>query len=319
MRAAVFRRRSARAAVVTFALAIPVLLGGCGRTDPEGPIRSGRLVHAGSEETSGITPSSRSTDLFWTHGDSSGQPLLYAVSKDGALQGTLRIQGVKNLDWEDISSFKLNDRSWLLVADTGNNNGARKNCSLLVVAEPDPKTLSPAAETKAAVEWTIPVVFPDGPHDCEAVSVQATEKRVYLISKRTTPPTVYALPLEKEAQPADGKARLVGPLAGVPQPNGRQKILPVPTGRYRGQVTALAFAPGGDVAAVLTYGDTLLYVREPGENWGAALARAPQILAPHDLPQAEAICFTSDGLALLVTGEENKPVLLRYKLKRHGL
>jgi hypothetical protein len=112
----------------------------------------------------------------------------------------------------------------------------------------------------------------------------------------------------------DAQARRVGQLTGVPQPTAQQKILPIPAERYRGQVTGLSFSPDGSTAAVLTYGDVLLYRRAANEEWTAAFARAPAVLAPHELPQAEAICFSSDGLKLYVTGEQKPPLLLRYRV-----
>jgi len=67
-------------------------------------------------------------------------------------------------------------------------------------------------------------------------------------------------------------------------------------------------------AVVLTYGDVLLYPRAPGESWAAAFSRSPEILAPHGLPQAEAVCFSPDNGLLYVTSERKSPRLLRYKV-----
>jgi hypothetical protein len=103
-------------------------------------------------------------------------------------------------------------------------------------------------------------------------------------------------------------------LRDIPQPNSRQKVLPTPTGRYRAYTTALDLAPNRLSAAVLTYGDVLLYTRRPGEAWALALSRSPEVLAPHGLPQAEALCFSSDSASLFVTGERKNPLLLRYDL-----
>lgn len=276
---------------------------------------AGRLFHQGSHETSGLAASRRAPDLLWTHNDSKGPPVLTAIGTDGRRRGTLRIQGVKNTDWEDIASFVLDGRPWLLVADTGDNNGKRKDCSLLVVAEPDPTALSAEMELTATVAWRIPVSYPDSPHDCEAVAVDPREEKVFLFTKRTAPPAVYSLPLRPpSAAGAAPAAELVAQLNHIPQPNSRQKVLPTPTGRFRAFVTGADIAGDLSAAAVLTYGDALLFPRRPGESWATTFARQPVVLGPHNLPQAEAAGFSADSRALYVTSERKDPLLLRYRL-----
>jgi len=225
------------------------------------------------------------------------------------------MDGIKNNDWEDLASFELDGKTWLLIADTGDNGGVRKNCTLYVIAEPDPSTLSPEREVTATVAWRIPVVYPEGPHDCESVTVDPRSETIFLLSKRTHPPVLYSLPL----RPAlDGKTPAAEPIAtltaGVPQPTSWQKLFPSATQRYRAQPTAIDIAPDGHAAAVLTYGDVLLYPHRPGEPWRDTFSRAPVILAPHGLPQAEALCFSRESRSLYVTGEGNTQPLLRYKL-----
>ena len=194
------------------------------------------------------------------------------------------------------------------------HKGIRKNCALYVIAEPDPAALSINSELSATVVWRLPVVYPDGSHDCEAVAVDAHEETVFLLTKRTQPPALYSLPLRRPLQGEPPAAELVARLTGIPQPSSLQKMFPTPTGRFRAQPTAMDISPDRQSAAVLTYGDTLLYHRRPGERWADTFSHAPEILAPHGLPQAEALCFSQDGLTLYVTGELKSPMLLRYRL-----
>ena len=51
---------------------------------------------------------------------------------------TFRLEGVPKTDWEDIAAFELDGRTYLLVADTGDNGGLRKTLQLHVVEEPAP-------------------------------------------------------------------------------------------------------------------------------------------------------------------------------------
>ncbi len=281
-------------------------------------------------EASGLAASRRADNLLWAHNDSGGEPVLFALDTKGALRGKLRIEGVKNTDWEDIASFELDGRAWLLVADTGDNDGKRKDCALLVVAEPDSAELKPDKELTATVAWRVPVRWPGGPRDCEAIAVDAREGKVYLLTKRTVPAELYTLPL----RPADGsafalpslafppraapaaapEAVLVARLAQILQPTPEQKLLPLPTGKYRAEPTALDFAPDGSAAVVLTYGDTWLFHRTPGQSWADALAAKGEKLAPHGLLQGEAAGFSRDGRAIFVTGELPGASLVRYEL-----
>ena len=109
-----------------------------------------------------------------------------------------RVKGAKNIDWEDLASFDLGGRHYLMVADTGDNGGLRRTLQLHAFEEParlrDGGTLEPA--------WSIAFRWPDGPRDCEAVAVDAAAGRVLLVSKKRRPPELFDLPLH----PPDGAA-----------------------------------------------------------------------------------------------------------------
>ena len=81
------------------------------------------------EETSGIE--FFKNDLL-THNDSGGKPNLYRFTEQGDLINKYLIEGAENNDWEDIAQ----DKNYLYISDSGNNNGKRKNLNILIV---DPK------------------------------------------------------------------------------------------------------------------------------------------------------------------------------------
>lgn len=279
------------------------------------PVEAGKLPK-GVREASGLAVSRREAGVYWTHNDSGGAPVLQAVAADGEALGTVWIEGVKNVDWEDMASFTLEGRAWLLVADAGDNQSARNDCVLHVIAEPEPAARRAAAERDvplvARVAWSIPVVYPDGPHDCEAVAVDAAEGRIYLLTKRITPHGLYALPLRPGADKAPVAER-VGDVASFPGAEGPEQLLPTPIGKYRGQPTGMDFASDGTAAVVVTYGEPFVYPKAQDETWAQALARPGQRLAPHGLTQAEAVCFGgADGREVVVTSEGKRAPLLRY-------
>src|SRR5690349_4448291 len=72
-------------------------------------------------EASGVTPSARIPDRFWTHNDS-GRPILFNIDKSGAVRGRVELAGTRVTDWEAVASGPCPSGSCLYVADIGDNN-----------------------------------------------------------------------------------------------------------------------------------------------------------------------------------------------------
>jgi hypothetical protein len=281
----------------------------------QGLVVAGEIADAALDESSGLAPSHRGPGLYWSHNDSGGEPVLFALGPDGQHRGHVRITGAVNYDWEDLASFELDGRAWLLVADTGDNAGRRTDCRLYIIAEPDPAELSPDRELAVPIAWTVPVRYADRPRDCESVSVDAREGFIYLLAKREHPAGLYRLPLRPDASGNTPAAELVGEVAHIPQPGGPRALLNLPTGRWSGQSVAMDFAPDGSTAVVLTYISALIFPRTAGESWAHALARPPAQVLHFLLPQAEAACFSPDSRTLLVSTEGKNTPLLRWSLR----
>lgn len=278
-----------------------------------GPFVAGTLAAPPKNETSGIAASRRSPDLLWVHDDSGGKPMLYAVTMRGELRGTLQIGGgVKNIDWEDLASAELDGRAWLVIADVGDNDANRRDLCLHFVEEPRADLLGLAGKLARSPTATFQLRYEDGPRDCESIAIDPAERMAYLLSKRDTPPRLYRFPLPSPLGNGAGVvARFVATVPHLPAPTALQARLPGHLGKRRAQPCALDFTADGSAAVVLTYGDLLLFPRRAGEPWGEALARLPLRLAPHELPQAEAACFSTDGRQIFVASEGSR-TLLRY-------
>lgn len=269
---------------------------------------AGALTDADLDEVSGLAASHAHHGMYWAHNDGGNEPVLVAIRGDGTRVASYAVKGVANVDWEDMASFELDGRNYLLVADTGDNGGIRKTLDLAVFEEPatlrDGDTLKPA--------WTTTFRWPDGARDCEAVAVDAAAGEVLLISKKRVPPEVFALPL----RPAEGTqtAQLVGTLNGIAQPDQAQLRKNPVYGRYRSQVSGADLSPNGRVLAVLNYHAVHLYVRQPGQDWKQALAAEPGRLDFPWLPQAEGIAFSLDGRRLLIASEQRPSPLLVFRV-----
>jgi hypothetical protein len=280
-----------------------------------GPERAGQLAEPANLETSGLAVSTRNPGVLWTHNDSGGVPVLFALGLDGALRGSVRLQGVVNRDWEDVSAFTLDGQAWLMAAETGDNYAKHEQSALYVVAEPDASQLNPTKPLGLLPAYAINFVYEDGPRDCEAVAVDVRERAVYLLTKRDRPNRLYRLPLA--AAPADqpAVAHCIGTAWEFPQPDALQRLSPMLSIAFASWPTAMNFMPDGSGALVLTYGALYFFPRHAGESWAAALARAPTTLPPFSLPQAEALAVSPDGAEVYIASERT-PQLLRYTRRR---
>ena len=278
------------------------------------PVVTGKLEAPPNDEASGLAASRRTPGLIWTHDDSGGAPELYAVDAKGHLRGTLRLDGVKAEDWEDVAAAEFDGKAWLVVGDIGDNHAKRRHTLIHIVAEPAAERLSPGQPVVERPAATLRLTYPDGPRDCESLAVDAAERAIYLLSKRDPVPRLYRVDLPRPLRNAELTARFLGEAGRLPQPTAAQKLVRGYLGEHRAWPTAMDFAADGSAAAVLTYGHLLLFPRRAGEQWAATLAREPVILPAHNLPQAEAMCFSADGRAILVASEKSRS-LLRYELR----
>lgn len=277
-----------------------------------GPVTNGSITNATINEASGLAPSHRTGDLLWVNNDSGGEPVLYAVSTDGTYRGSVRINGAVNYDWEDVASYEIDGRSYLIAADVGDNYARRAECVLYVVAEPDPAELSPDAELVIDPVRVIRYVYPEGPRDCENVAVDVSERAIYIVSKRTKPPVAYRLPLEPGESDAPHTLELVGDVNGIPEPTGPLALVETTWGKWRAQPCSFDISTDGRHAVLLSYGEPYLYERRIGESWAEAFARDGIQLGSHGLPQAEGVCFSPDGRIIYVVTEGTPAPLLIY-------
>jgi hypothetical protein len=272
------------------------------------PEYSGVFSDPELDEVSGLAASRAHPGLYWAQNDSGTGSKLIAIKPDGSRVATLTLAGAENVDWEDIDAFDLGGKHYLLVADTGDNGGIRKQLTLYVVEEPaklrDGASLRPA--------WVIAFKWPDGARDCEATAVDPGNGEVLLISKKRVPPEVFRVKLK----PADGAvqtAELVATLSDISQPSQEElKKNPV-YGRYRSQITGADLSPNGRVLAVLNYHSVHMYVRNPGQDWAQVMKTTPGQLELPWLPQAEGIAFSPEGRSLLIGSEQRPSPLILYR------
>ena len=147
---------------------------------------------------------------------------MYSIDLTGKSLGRIKLKKAKNVDWEDIASFTRDEKPYLLVADVGDNDSKRRYVHLYIVEEPD---LAVDAKPELRPAWRIDVAYPDGPRDVESVAVDIENDQVLLLTKRTIPAELYAVPL----QPAPNEivvARLLGKIETLPRPSRPEVVRP---------------------------------------------------------------------------------------------
>ena len=134
---------------------------------------------------------------LWTHNDSGGKPILYALDTT-TFQVVQRVslKNVKNKDWEDVCT----DGESVFVGDFGNNKGSRKNLRIFTFPlSAIPKEGDASIEVDSILfRYADQTDFAKRKHahdfDCEAIF--ATEDHLYLLSKgwKTGTTKLYQVP-----------------------------------------------------------------------------------------------------------------------------
>jgi hypothetical protein len=248
------------------------------------PERIGTITSTALPEVSGLVASRAHPGGFWAVNDSGNTPDVLAIDAQGRLVASVRVRGAVNRDWEDIGAGPgPGGRRALFVADIGDNGRVRDDLVVYRVPEPGRRA------TVTARAQALPFRYPDGRHDAEAIAVDPSNGRIYVLTKGLQT-RIYAFPL--------------------PQRPGRRLTLTRQTGRAAAflatvpAVTGAAVSPDGTRLAVRTYLGAYELRRRPGSSFESTLAARPEpvLLAPER--QGESIAYSADGRALVTSSEQ---------------
>lgn len=282
-----------RAAVSPLALVVLALVARADEPPAWGePIKVCDLADREIKESSGVAASRTCEGVFWTHNDSGDAARLFAVDREGRTRATFTVEGVRAADWEDMCAFTWRERSYLLVADTGDNDSRREQVLLHLIEEPRSLPPEGATGTSLRVRQSLRVRYEDGPHDCEGVGVDGASGAVLLVTKERSggKPRVFTFDLPSTGDRASAAEPIVArPIAQLDVPS---------------LTTALDVSPDGRLVIVLTYVDAYVWVRGGDEAWPDVFTRAPLRVTMPRRRQGESICFGADGLSLFLTSEK---------------
>jgi hypothetical protein len=190
-----------------------------------------------------------------------------------------------DVDPYDVEDLAVGPDGALWVADIGDNDRVRDTVAVVVMPERGDARLHR-------------LTYPDGPHDAEALLVDA-RGRPFVVTKEVGRPAG----LYRTADPPEDEGPTpllrVGELA-LPASD----TLGGPVGGVGSRlVTGAALSADGTVAAVRTYTDAWLFPVRDGDLV-AALNQTPVRIPLPDEPQGEAVAFEPDGT--LLSGSETR-------------
>jgi hypothetical protein len=227
--------------------------------------------------------------VLWTHNDSGNPARIYAIGPDGGTVDTVKISGTLNRDWEAIAAFRdRSGRPLIALGDIGDNNEVHPDAEIVIIAEPT------AGQTRARPLALLHVRYPTGPVNAEALLVDPTSGRMYLVTKELLGGRVFELP----AAVWPGGSTAVSTLQQV----GTVSM---------GLVTDGVFLPDGRM--VLRNYSAVEVLAPPAGPGDAGLT----VLASQDTPtqdQGESVTLADGGTALLVGSEGKKEPVYRIAL-----
>jgi Tol biopolymer transport system component len=246
---------------------------------PGVPTRDRVLLDPRITESSDLVASARHPGLVWTTNDSGDQARVFGVDRAGKSVAVLHLRGARARDWEALAPGLAPDGTALLwVGDIGDNRSTWPSVRVYRVVEPE-------ALGDQDVAWTAyDLRFADGSRDAEALLVDPTDQRLYVVSKRVDGAAVYAAP----ARLRTDRVNVLTRVASAPS-----------------VVTDGAFAPDGGTVALRGY----------AWAWTATSVLGPWHRVDIPLqPQGESLTWTPDGAALLVGSEGERSEVWRVPL-----
>src|SRR5690625_1285650 len=209
------------------------------------------------KEISGIVRSSEK-DLFWAEEDSFNKNAIYLLNNRGQLLGTKYVKGVFNRDWEDIAGGPGPEEGqyYIYLGEIGDNLKIFPSIAVYRFKEP---TTDPAYWKDSVIAGfdAIKLIYPDGPHNAEALMVDPITKDIYIITKGDTA-GLYLAPYPQDVHNATSLKKL--------------GTMPV------SKVTAADISADGSQILIKNYDNVFYWKRKNKEPIAQCLQRQPQKL-----------------------------------------
>ena len=218
------------------------------------------------QEISGMAAPMRpeNANYLWVESDSPAQMLAVVCSSDASNAGVWTLQGIgAGVDYEDLSSARINGQPYIYLSDSGNNNNvtaSRANGADLVVYRIKEPVVTGSNGTIAYADITVascafPVAGFPIHRDVEICLVDPDTGKIYFITKREPVAGVFSL---EHQESYSGVQTLVdeGDMFDIPNVATQALGTSTPT-----NVTAGRIHPTGKEIVIQNYGDVYRFER----------------------------------------------------------
>jgi hypothetical protein len=260
------------------------------------PQRTGDFDVTRVTEASGLAASARNRDLLWLLDDGPGTAGVEVLRPDGELLGSVTVEGLDGVDTEDLAVAPCDGESCVWIADTGDNRGSRDHVEIVRFREPDLAAGLPAAPAPAE---RMVLRYPDGPHDAEALLVDAAGTTVLLVTKAPFDPETGQTGATRVYAAAGFGDQVLTDLGELVVPPASSPLAAAFVGAG---VTGGSARPGR--VLLRTYDHVVEYVAPTPDaplttlpSWAAHEVPSPR------LPQPEAVAWAADGCGYWLVSE----------------
>lgn len=265
-------------------------------------VKTGEINDTNLREASGITASRTYKKLYWTHNDGGNPNDIFLIDEQGHEKAIVTLKGCENRDWEDIATGPGPEKNehYLYISETGDNHFKYNTYCLYRLKEPKIKPEQNKVIKTVATADKITFVYPDGPHNAEALIIDPATKDIYIITKSKLKAEAFVYQMGYSQAIADSiiTLRKIG-------------VLPII------KVTSATISPDGNEILVKNIEHVFYWKRKPGATIAATLTQTPRLLPYKPEPQGEAICFTPDGKYFMTLSEKKDSTIQAvYTYKR---
>jgi hypothetical protein len=244
-------------------------------------------------EISGLSASRVNPGVLWVLEDSDRPALITALDAAGLTLGTISMDGVANIDWEDLASGPCGEEQCLFVGEVGDNGESKESVLIHWFIEPELPSERPFALTVTANSQRF--TYPEGPQNVEALVVEPSGSPVVLTKRMDGLTRLYRVPLGVEGT---ASAELLSSL-------DLERGMGLPT-----LVTAADLWPDGTRLLVRTYALMLEIPIGPGGLESASMEGAVQLEPAIEL-QGESVAYQASPPAIWHISEGSQPMMNR--------
>lgn len=253
--------------------------------------RINKVITEDIDEASGLVTAENG---IWVHNDSGDSPTLYHVGFDGSYLGQANIGSAYARDWEEMTTFVREGKTYFLIGDIGDNKSRKEFTTYYVIAAPEK-----AQDVEVLYSFT--AKYSVGPQDAEAMFVDPNTEELIVLTKGRDG-SFYWLKAPLPTEKSDIVLELFH----------QEKWSDVPPKGKRQQakfITAADMSPDGRWIVIRNYLMARMWYHPEGQELSVTIQQMSCRIPLPLQEQGETIAFSTDGKSLWTLSEgTNQPL-----------